>query len=120
MRRFDATLDEIPRRIRLQVLGGVIRLLRPILLDQLDPAPLDDGDLAAAAFAEDDQGRPARMSFEAEGDVHDVTLSKTAGCRMQLRSSGCRRPGYARSPATRIAISVRQFFGFVSSGAPTR
>jgi hypothetical protein len=68
-RGFDAALNHVPRRIRFQVLSGVIRLLRPLVLNEFDATPVGDNQ-AVVTFADDDQGRPARMSFHSEGDFH--------------------------------------------------
>src|SRR5262245_59567592 len=68
-RRFDAALNQVSRRIRLQILCGMIWLFRPLVLNEFDAAPVDNRQVAVA-FADDYQGRPARMSFQSEGNLH--------------------------------------------------
>src|SRR5262247_1979037 len=97
-RGFDAALNHVSRRVRLQVLCGVIWLLRPLVLNEFDATPVGDHQVAAT-FADDDHGRPARMSFHSEGDFH---LSPEGGMlRLSLETFD------ARSQPVLIPVSKR-------------
>ncbi len=57
MRRFDAPLNHISCRIRLQALCSVIGLLCPLVLNELDATPIDQHEVAVT-FTDDDKGCP--------------------------------------------------------------
>src|SRR5437660_10681151 len=69
MRRVDAALHEPSRLGGRQLLGGVIRLLRPSLIYELDTAPVDY-DKPFIRRTDRDQRGPAGMRFEAGCDSH--------------------------------------------------
>jgi len=71
--RFDAALNHISRRIRIQVLCGVIGLPCPLFLNQFDAAPVDHQQFAGV-FPDDDQSRPTRMRFHPKGNLHYSNL----------------------------------------------
>ena len=71
-----------------ETLGGVIRLFRParlVLLDELEPAAIDD--VEAIGAANDDQRGPAGVRLEAEGDLHRESIA----IRATLRPLECGR-----------------------------
>jgi hypothetical protein len=72
-RRFNAACHQTSRRLSLQAFSSVIRLLRPLFINKLDPPPVN-GDRVRVTLADDDKRRPPRMSFHPECDFHEVSL----------------------------------------------
>src|SRR6185436_13284994 len=77
--RFDAALNHISSRSRLHVLRSVIGLLCPLVLNELDAAPVDYRKVAVT-YADNNKRCPPRVSFHSERNLHDSNLMLWSAC----------------------------------------